>query len=39
MVFEKLHDMMELCASKAPPRLDEGVKDLEEGTQPTGLEV
>lgn len=39
MVFEKVSNMMELCASKAPPRLGEGLKKLEEGTQLTGLEV
>lgn len=39
MVFEKIRNMMELCASKASPELDDGVKKPEEGTQLTGLEV
>lgn len=28
MGFEKVSDMMELCAPKAPLRVDEGVKEL-----------
>lgn len=35
MMFGKISDKTESCIIKAPPRLDEAVKDLDTGPQPT----